>query len=265
MPLQHDSFILSSPGGRAVNEDACDAFRFGPDRFGREYFGWVLADGLGGHRGGETAARTAVEAISRYLAAPSAAPGSESASESGTSLSGQALDGALRSAQSAILAARQREPRLARMHTTAVLLVSDGLRARWAHLGDSRLYHFRAGRLAASTRDHSVSYLLHLAGDIPWSAIRDHEDRNRLLRSLGSEGTWKPDILAQTLPLQPADAFLLCSDGFWEHVLEPEMETDLAATPTAEEWIRKMERRLLAKAPKGHDNYSAIAVKCNNE
>ena len=60
---------------------------------------------------------------------------------------------------------------------------------------------------------------------------------------------------------EPADAFLLASDGFWECVTEPEMESDFSATSGSEKWIRKMEGRVKQRAAADHDNYSAIAVR----
>ncbi|NNJ85415.1 MAG: serine/threonine-protein phosphatase [Gammaproteobacteria bacterium] len=252
MPLQYDDFAITSPGGRAGNEDAHAAFTLGDGRFG-----WIVADGLGGHGGGDVASRIAVDTLSDYFR--------ESAAASGFGLSGEMLDGALKAAQSAIIAARKQQPQFSRMHSTVVMLVTDGVIARWAHLGDSRLYHFRDGRLSAQTGDHSVPHMLHLAGEITLAQIRTHEDRNRLLRSLGSEGAWKPDISTEPLTLAQSpghsDAFILCSDGFWEYVLEQEMETDLAASATARDWVTKMERRLLDRVNGGHDNYTVVAVR----
>nr|VFJ61671.1 MAG: Serine/threonine protein phosphatase PrpC [Candidatus Kentron sp. FW] len=251
MISRYDHFAVSSPGGRAENQDAHACFGFGDHGMG-----WVVADGLGGYAGGRAASRIAIAAIGEYF-------------ETGDpefALSAGALDGALKAAQSAILAARKRQSELFRMHTTVVVLVSDGVIARWAHLGDSRLYHFRDGRLVAQTADHSVSYMLHLAGEIGLSEIRGHEDRDGLLRSLGSEGSWKPAILAEPVVLEPTDAFLLCSDGFWEYVLEEEMAADLAASATARDWVHKMLDRLQNRVSgqhhdDPHDNYTVVAVR----
>nr|VFJ45195.1 MAG: Serine/threonine protein phosphatase PrpC [Candidatus Kentron sp. DK] len=268
IPLQYDDFALCAVGGRSENQDAWAAFRFGHDG-PHSGHGWVVADGLGGRRGGAVAARMAVDAIIEYFQAqpPRLGP------DPGPGPSGEVLNGALQAAQSAILAAQREQPQFSRMGSTAVVLITDGVIARWAHMGDSRLYHFRDGRLAAQTADHSVPYIMYLAGDIPLSAIRGHEDRNQLLRALGSamesEGQWRPGILAEPVTLEPGDAFLLCSDGFWEHVLEDEMLTDLSATATARDWVERMEARLRAKvqatveaAGRQHvDNYTALAVR----
>ena len=112
--------------------------------------------------------------------------------------------------------------------------------------------------------------MLHLAGEIDLSEIRGHEDRDRLLRSLGSEGSWKPAILADPVALEPTDVFLLCSDGFWEYVLEEEMQADLIASRTAEDWVHKMLRRLQNRVggrydDYPYDNYTVVAVRMGSE
>ena len=228
---------LSRAGGRDANEDAA-AHRDGC---------WVLADGLGGHAGGEVAARLAVDQVLGALA--------------GAPLpTGEALAQAIADAHHAIQDHQDRDPRLERMRTTLVVLVSDGERALWAHVGDSRLYHFRGGRLRFQTADHSVPQALARAGEIRPDEIRFHEDRNRLLRTLGNEGEARPTVSATQEPLAPGDAFLLCTDGFWEYVTEGEMEVLLAKSTNADDWLQALAARLLARAAPGNDNYTAMAV-----
>lgn len=236
---------LSERGGRPINEDACDYATVA----GRAYC-WVLADGLGGHGGGERASRLAVEhVLAAFHQHPTLAP--------------DTLHTCLEAAQHAILTGQHHDLRFSEMRTTVVILLSDGQAALWAHVGDSRLYFLRAGRVIFQTRDHSVPQALADGGEISPKAIRHHEDRNRLLRSLGTE-TFRPEIASQPVLLEAGDAFLLCSDGFWEYVLETEMEVDLAKSSTATTWLARMKNRLLQRVgPKPdnkHDNYSAIAV-----
>nr|VFJ86987.1 MAG: Serine/threonine protein phosphatase PrpC [Candidatus Kentron sp. LFY] len=246
MKTQYDSFAITSPGGRSVNEDAYGFFQ---SEDGRAC--WVVADGLGGHKGGAVASQTAVTAISKWF-------------RTKFGLTSNDLDFALQAAQSMITA--NRKPSSPRMYTTVVMLVTDGITVRWAHVGDSRLYYFRDGKIIARTEDHSVPYLLYRAGEIGFDTIRTHKDRNQLVLSLGSEMPWTPSILPDPpVLLRQSDAFLLCSDGFWEPVLETEMEEDLAATVNAEGWMKAMIRRLRDRIRPGaqieHDNYTAITVK----
>ena len=228
---------ISHAGGREGNEDA----------WGQRGGCWVVADGLGGHGGGEVASELAVRGTLDALAdAPLP--------------SGEALQGVILELNRAIQAAQQRDPRLERMRTTLVVLACDGRRACWAHVGDSRLYHLRGGRIASQTVDHSVPQALARAGEIRPDEIRFHEDRNRLLRTLGNEEEARPSVLGSPVLLESNDAFLLCTDGFWELVTEAEMEVTLAKAATPQDWLTAMTTRLLARAEPGHDNYTAVAV-----
>ena len=101
------------------------------------------------------------------------------------------------------------------------------------------------------------------AGEIAPEEIRGHVDRNRLLRSLGTAETPQPSIEISAHPLSPDDAFLLCVDGFWEYVLETEMEVDFATASDPADWLGKMERRIIQRANETHDNYTALAAVCS--
>ena len=102
--------------------------------------------------------------------------------------------------------------------------------------------------------------LLANADEIDASEIRFHEDRNRLLRSIGSKEAFKPCLEQSPITLHSGDAFLLCTDGFWEYVFEAEMVEDLKQARSATGWLTAMELRLLSRAPEKNDNYSAIAI-----
>lgn len=229
--------VISEAGGRRTNEDAC----------GYGHGCWVVADGLGGHHGGDVAARLAVDSI---LAAAAEKP----------LLEPDALTAALGRAEAAIVAHQRDNPRVERMRTTIAVLASDGETALWAHAGDSRIYHFRQGRIGTRTLDHSVSEALAQAGTIPFEAVRHHEDRNRLLNSLGNGRSQPATLAPMPLALEPDDAFLLCTDGLWEYVTEPEMEVALAKSATPDQWLRNITMILLGRAPASHDNYSGVAV-----
>ena len=131
------------------------------------------------------------------------------------------------------------------------------------HVGDSRLYYFRNGRLEKQTLDHSVSQIAVLMGEIPQEGIRFHADRNRVLRALGS-GNAKPDI-SPLMELKEDTAFLLCTDGFWEYVYEREMEETLKEAREPAVWLEKMRGILEKRIPEGNDNFSAAAVFCKAE
>ncbi len=232
---------ISSKGGRAANQDHSGKAQQENLRC------WVVADGLGGHQGGAVASRLAVEHI---LAAFKEQP----------ALSEQALRHYIEVSNTAIIASQQTDFSLSFMRTTVVVLVSDDQYAMWGHLGDSRLYHFRQGHIQAQTRDHSVPQAMASAGEISEAEIRHHEERSALLRSLGHTEKRLMPTITQPQRVQEGDAFLLCTDGFWEYVLETEMETDLATSHSPAQWLEHMERRLLACAKSNHDNYTATGI-----
>lgn len=236
-PLRFDTARLSRPGERTVNEDA----------YGVHDGCWVVADGLGGHRGGDIASRLAVDAL--LTAWDPAAPLTEAALTQG-----------LAGAAAAMRARQMQEPSLSGMRTTLVVLASDGLRALWAHIGDSRLYVLRDGRVLLQTEDHSVPQALVRSGELALAELRHHPDRNRLLRVLGDEKPLRPDLAATPFDLRAGDAFLLCSDGFWEGVTEGEMEVSLAKAADAADWLERMELCLRRRATPGQDNYTALAI-----
>jgi len=233
---------LSCPGGRQVNEDAAN-YRLLADAQGC----WVVADGLGGHGGGDVASTMAVNTlIETYQTKPE--------------FSAEQLSTMLTMAHQAILQGQQDNDRLGAMRSTAVLLMLQGEQAWWAHVGDSRLYYFAHGLIVQQTKDHSVPQVMVDAGHISYEAMRHHEDRNRLTRSLGNNGKLRITMLEQALTITQGDAFLLCTDGFWEFVTEADMQATLATSNTPSAWLSAMEHTLLSRAPASHDNYTATAI-----
>ena len=238
---------VSRIGGRELNEDSYGFLEMNHNAC------WVVADGLGGHRGGETASKVAVDAaLASFRAAPE--------------LSAAALQRHLEAAQQAVLQAQKSQPSLSTMRTTIVILLTDAHSVLWAHVGDSRLYCLENGHIDFCTKDHSVVQAMVSAGELPASQIRHHEDRNRLLRCLGNnENDFRPTILQGARSLRQGTAFLLCTDGFWENVTEPEMEVDFAKADGTGGWLALMEDRLLERSTENSDNYTAIAVRSDSE
>ena len=224
-------------GGRPCNEDTVRQELREPDRLCL-----VVADGLGGHGGGALASAAAADAICAHWDG-SADP--------------ERLKELVQRAHRAVRAIQT--PACAMKSTVAVLEVAGG-RAAWAHVGDTRLYHFQDGKLAFQTRDHSASQIAVYMGEITVDQIRFHEDRNRVLRALGQADD-PLTVEAAHRELAPGrHAFLLCSDGFWEYVTEPEMAADLAAAAGPLDWLSKMRGRLMARVPADNDNNTAAAA-----
>jgi PPM family protein phosphatase len=237
-----ETATLSAPGGRPDNEDSLGY------RMVEGSGCWALADGLGGHRGGEIASRLAVDAVL-------------SSFEENPAMAGDVLNTHVVRANQALLDRQIAEPELTQMRTTMVMLMASSEAAMWAHAGDSRLYWLRDGKILEQTRDDSVPQRLADAGEISVDQIRFHEDRARLLNSLGARDQVAASHREMPGAPQANDAFLLASDGFWECVTEPEMETDFAGARSSEAWMGRMEARVKERATAGHDNYSAIAVR----
>lgn len=148
------------------------------------------------------------------------------------------------------------------MCTTLVVLTITGRMAQWGHIGDSRLYMFRRNRIYHQTLDHSVPQMLVRVGELDPSQIRKHPDRNRLLHSIGYEWSGRPYSIGPETELMEGDAFLLCSDGFWEYIEETEMISLLKKHKDPVSWLEAM-RKIVAQRGRDEqqDNYSAICIK----
>lgn len=225
----------SSIGGRKKNEDMALIVSYPRSTIA------VVADGLGGHGDGDVASRLAAHTISEQLSMDY--PGEER------------LAGAIRKANERILGKQESGSDM--KTTVAVLWFGDGA-AYAAHVGDSRIYQFRNGRIQYQSVDHSVSQMAALMGDITADQIRYHCDRNRLTRALGAGAAVRMDI--RKLDVVSGDAFLICSDGFWEPVLESEMIEDLAHAADAQRWIDAMRVRADARRKADADNSTVIAM-----
>lgn len=238
--------LLSDPGGRSGNEDACGHWH------SERHLCCVLADGAGGHGGGDVASRLVVQTLlGAFADAPSA--------------DGAALAQLAQRANEALLAQRESDARLRDMHTTLVCLVIDfvAARAHWVHAGDSRLYWFRDGRLRQRTLDHSLVQGLLQAGVLTPEQARAHPRRSELQSALGTRAEDLRIDAAATVEIEPGDAFLLCSDGLWEFIDDDAMQAALARSRTAGAWVAALEQgvREAARGRATHDNFSALAVR----
>lgn len=203
----------------------------------------VVADGLGSHGGGRQASGIAVENL-----IPCAQDGI--LPDPGTIMA------RLSQANDEILRRRENKNH---MKTTVVFLCLNDNEAVWAHIGDSRLYHYYNWELQDYTLDHSVSQLAVSLGEIKRREIPGHAERSRLLRVLGDEEI-KPEIHEQMALEKGFHAFLVSTDGFWEYVTEDEMLLDLCKSETPREWMHSMQLRHERRVGGDHDNHTAVAV-----
>ena len=232
--------ILTNIGGRSNNDDTAEKRVKGD-------CAWVfVGDGLGGYAGGQMASEAAARAMM-------------DATHRGSLLTDERLQEAAAQANRAVF--QLQAEKKGKMKTTLVFLAIEDGRARWIHVGDSRLYHFRCGHLQTQTMDHSVSQMAVLMGEITPREIRFHEDRNRVLRALGGDNA-RPELSPTVMLTGGEDVFLLCTDGFWEYVFEEEMEALLQRASSPKQWLEEMEKLLRTRTPNDNDNYTAAAVFC---
>jgi len=231
---------LCKVGGRQKNDDT--VMIAADNGAVRLYVG----DGLGSYAGGKQASETAGQALMACR---------------GCMLGDEELRSAAHMANQAVYDLQNRTN--GTMKTTIVFLTIEDNQARWMHVGDSRLYHFKNGKLVKQTMDHSVSQMAVMMGEITTHQIRFHEDRNRVLRSLGGENA-KPELSAAVDISEGSHAFLLCTDGFWEYVYEEEMELTLKQAKDPDDWIARMEKILLERVTGNNDNYTAAAAFCSS-
>lgn len=245
--MQLEVAVLSNPGGRDVNEDACGFWTGDGGCF------CVVSDGAGGHGGGDVASKLAVRVILTHF-------------QEAPFCTGEQIEFGLKAAHRAIVEQQKTRDALSGMRATATVLALDTVHhtAVWGHVGDTRLYCFRGGKVIAQTKDHSIVQKMVDAGYLAQDALRDSLQRSRLFAALGHEEDYTATIEGTPLALQPGDVFLMCSDGFWEYVDEGAMAAALARHDTPAEWLRDMERDVVANGGREQDNFSALAVFCRD-
>lgn len=225
-------------GGREINEDSCGTIV----QVHRACA--VAADGLGGHGGGDIASSTAVDMICK-------------AWRQEQTVKQEQIDNWFQEINEKICGMQTAG---CKMKTTLAVLCCESGRVILAHVGDTRIYHFVDGKLESVTFDHSVSQMSVLAGEITQEQIRHHVDRNRLLRAMGHQDEVQVEFSQPIDITRGAHAFLLCTDGFWEYVLEKDMEELLEQAGHPEEWLEMMAELLSQRVPEGNDNNTAVAV-----
>jgi len=236
--------LRSERGERADNEDALAVGVAGASHFA------IVSDGAGGHRRGAEASRRVVGQIETALRA--------AASSFGSAHLADALGAAHADLQRAQVGVHG--PR--RMYATAVVLWIDSGRDRalWSSVGDSRLYRIRCGRPELVTADDSVVQRLLERGVLTPEQARVHPMKSQLLAAIGMEEVVQPHTLADPVPLEDADVFLLCTDGWWRALDEADMAGTLADARTPQQWLDAMAELIQARAAPEQDNFSAVAV-----
>lgn len=208
----------------------------------------VVADGVSMPRAGGVAAEIAVQTVVEYLAGVAAQE----------TLTPHCLRQALEIANERVFGLSSAISAYRGMATTLVLTVVNGARGYVAHVGDSRVYHFRDVELTGITKDHSVVQRRLDAGLISPAQARLARDRHVVTRAVGAEPTLRPDVRA--LDLEDGDLLLLCSDGLTEHLEDDEIARHLAEAVDLDETADRLVEA--ANAAGGSDNVTVVLVRC---
>jgi protein phosphatase len=217
---------------------------------------YVVADGMGGHQNGEVAssiaARTVGAMVNSSLLGPLVA-GDPVARDADTCAN---------LLQQAVLEANRRITDLARerhsdLGTTVVAALLIGNQVTIANVGDSRAYLWHNGELQVVTRDHSLVMQLVAAGQLTLDEIYTHPRRNEIYRALGDARLTEEEIDIYALRLRPGDGLLLCSDGLWDFVRDPDIAAVLAS-PGADPQTVAFTLVDRANLNGGEDNISVI-------
>jgi len=217
--------------------------------YSRDALCMVIADGMGGHLHGEVAAQIASQFIAEAFqrsAQPRLADPLKFLLESITN------------AHHAIVDYANVRSLLETPRTTCVAcIVQDGL-AHWAHVGDSRLYLIRNGRIEGQTKDHSRVQILVDAGRVREEAVAAHPDRNKIFNCLGQMGPPKVD-LSRRIALRHGDVILMCTDGLWgpltsRHICEELLRAEVMRA------VPKLLDMAEVRAGREGDNASVVAM-----
>jgi len=229
----------TDPG--CVRSSNQDSFYIDPQA---RYF--IVADGMGGHAGGEEASRLATAAISAYL---------DRQWEKGLPAE-ELLQEAIIKANYAILSDQSTHPERQDMGTTVVLLMVYNNETWFSHIGDSRLYRLRNGQIEQLSDDHTWIARAVATGILTPEEARRHPWRHMLLQCLGREGIQL--IETCRIDVQPGDQYLICSDGLTE-----ELTDDIIQQIWVErDWSDAPKFMInAAKARGGKDNITVVVVK----
>ena len=207
---------------------------------------FIVADGMGGHTGGQEASRLTTEAISNCVAAYRDSDISSPA----------LLERAVLAANEAILYDQRQHPERADMGTTVVVAMLRDREFWCAHVGDSRLYQLCQNELLQITQDHTWVAQAQQAGDLTPEQLLHHPWRHVLSQCVGR--TDLRQVNTQRLKVQPGDLLLLCSDGLTEDLADDMIVTYLQSAATCQEAAIALIEA--AKQRGGRDNITVVAL-----
>ena len=239
--IQWEIASFSDIGGRKENQDRAISFYDGDTN---EAF-IVVADGMGGHRGGALAAEAIIKTAEQCWKERSSPVDTESF-----------LNNFVEKAHQEVNRAGEEE-KLSPRSTLAALWL-DNEKAISIHVGDSRIIQFNEQGFIQRSIDHSIVQLLVLQGKITEEEMATHPDQSKMTTSMGGDDKPEPEITHWSL--EKGKQFIVCSDGFWEITSHEQMQSILAAD-NLEETLASNSRKNIGRAAEDHDNTTSIAVR----
>ena len=209
----------------------------------------ILADGMGGYKGGEIASKVAVTAVSKFITEKF-----DSISKDKDSIL-DLLEDAILFANSAIYEESEADEELQDMGTTLEVMLIYKQKVYIGHVGDSRIYRIRKNNMKKITTDHSYVEKLIQDGEITREESYNHPKKNLLIKALGTDEEVEPDLIYTVL--NKNDMLIICSDGLTNMVSEEEILQIIKDNPT------DCTKPLIQKANDngGHDNITAVIIR----
>ena len=236
-----DIAYFSHTGGREANQDSVGYTQAG------SAFCLAAADGVGGYRHGEYASALAVRCMKEFFRRQPQADE-------------RVLRRHMQETAQYVADVIAANPTLKDMRTTLCAAYLDGSRIVAGHIGDSRIYWFREGVLRYASQDHSLVMRLVQEGRLSPEQLRGHPRRNVITSAIGREMPLRLDVVSLAAAPGRGDGLLLCTDGFWELMLEEEMLSCLQTAENAGRWLQEMEGRLNGRLGAHSDNYTCLAA-----
>lgn len=243
--LKLQCYQLTSAGDREINQDSMGRIIY------KDYGIFVVADGLGGHQSGEKASRYFCQALLKL------------SNQYRPALIQDPVDTMTAWFDSAIEEMKTlfgTDPSASEAHTTCALLYLDAAQTITAHCGDSRIYRMNPNNVLWRTKDHSRTQELLDDGSITEREMGMHPEQNQLTRSINILYAHPPEIHVYP-PIKLGETFLLCTDGFWEHVKSGEL-LDLAQPESGKNELGKFARLSVLRARGRSDNVTVQWIRC---
>ncbi|MBE7025632.1 MAG: Stp1/IreP family PP2C-type Ser/Thr phosphatase [Ruminococcaceae bacterium] len=211
---------------------------------------FILCDGMGGHKSGEVASRAAAESIETYIRMHSTLDLDDTKAE-------RVLKGAVSYANNIVSTRASSHEDYTGMGTTTDVCMLDFDMLYIAHVGDSRVYLLREGKLSQLTTDHSYVEELVQSGLITEKEAMSHPDKNVITRAVGTNRTVECDFISTEI--HQDDILLMCSDGLSNMLTESEIKNMLISDENPEQVVDNLIR--CANDNGGRDNITAIVIK----